>query len=167
LTTEYEIYKNHKYCLKCWEVKKELIKTWEEFDALYQYVRNEVMGYNKKMALSSIMTMRLKGLSTGQVQYRTTNQRADYSYYEVLIAFKSKSLEIKKAIDTTKFKDEMHKFNYILKIVEPSINDVVIRLKEQNKIEDKTNTIDFVLSDSNYIKISKPNKLTEVLKDLW
>lgn len=166
-TIEYEIHANHKYCKDCWEIKKKLIAEYEEFDALYQYVRGTVMGYDLKMALSSAMTLRLKGLTTAQILYKKDNKRADYSYTEVLIAFKLNSGAIHKAIASVAFKDEWHKFNYILKIVEPSINDVVLRLKKLNTIDDKTDTIDFNFSEANYTPKDKPNKLTEVLKDLW
>jgi hypothetical protein len=113
------------------------------WDALYTYVRKNIMGYDDNQALSSTMVLRLKGLLTNKfMENGNIQSTANYSYETILNAFKYSSLDIQRALRTNNFKDESHKFNYILKIVEKNINTVYVRMKNAEKAkEEAKNTI--------------------------
>ena len=122
------------------KMTKEEKKAWDE---LYTYVRKNVMGYDDNQALSSTMVLRLKGLMTNKfMENGNITSTANYSYDTILNTFKYSSLDINRALRTNNFKDEMHKFNYILKIVEKNINTVYMRMKNVEKAkEEAKNTI--------------------------
>ena len=122
------------------KMTKEEKKAWDE---LYTYVRKNVMGYDDNQALSSTMVLRLKGLMTNKfMENGNITSTANYSYDTILNTFKYSSLDINRALRTNNFKDEMHKFNYILKIVEKNINTVYMRMKNAEKAkEEAKNTI--------------------------
>ena len=129
------------------KVKKLSEQELQEWDDLYQYVKRNIMGYDENQALPSNMVLRLKGLLSGKfIENNNTKNRANYSYVTILNAFKSCSNTVQNALRTNKFKDEMHKFNYVLKIVEPNINDVYIRMKnvERAKEEAKNTSVEII-----------------------
>ena len=86
-----------------------------------------IMGYDENQALSKQMTLRLKGLLTNKfIENNNIQDGANYSYETILNTFKFCSPTIQNSLRTNRFKDEMHKFNYVLKIVEQNINNVYI-----------------------------------------
>jgi enamine deaminase RidA (YjgF/YER057c/UK114 family) len=126
------------------------------------------MGYDENQALSSTMVLRLKGLLTNKfIENNNIQNTANYSYETILNAFKYSSLDIKRVLMTNNFKDEMHKFNYILKIVEKNINTVYMRMKnaEKAKEEAKNTAIEVPthIGAEFKPKENKKNKFT----DLW
>lgn len=138
------------------------------WDALYTYVRKNIMGYDDNQALSSTMVLRLKGLLTNKfIENNNIQSTANYSYEIILNAFKYSSLDIQKALRTNNFKDEMHKFNYILKIVEKNINTVYVKMKniEKAKEEAKTTTIEAVTHTGAEFKPKEKKK--DKFTDLW
>lgn len=119
-------------------------KEKQDWESLYYYVK-KIMGYDENQALSSAMVLRLKGLLTNKfIENNKIEASANYSYETILNAFKYSSLDINKALRTNNFKDESHKFNYILKIVEKNINTVYVRMRnaEKAKEEAKNTTIE-------------------------
>ena len=117
----------------------------QDWESLYMYVKNNIMGYDDNQALSSSMVLRLKGLLTNKfMENNNIESTANYSYKTVLNTFKFCSPNIQNALRINRFKDESHKFNYILKIVENNINNVYIRMKnaEKAKEEAKNTTIE-------------------------
>ena len=107
-----------------------------DWDALYQYVRKSVLKYDENMALPKFMTLRLKGMTQGKfIVNDKTEEMANYSYELVLITFKFCNIEIQKALREVRFKDEQHKFNYIMRIVDANINDVYMRLKKKEEVK--------------------------------
>lgn len=138
---------------------------WEN---LYNYVKFNIMGYDDNQALSSAMVLRLKGLSTNKfMENNNIEATANYSYETILNAFKFSLLDVQRALRTNRFKDEMHRFNYILKIVEKNINTVYIKMKnaEKAKEEAKNKTIETpIYTGAEYKpKENKKDKFT----DLW
>ena len=99
------------------------------WESLYYYVKN-LLGYDENQALSSTMVLRLKGLLTNKfIENGNIASTANYSYEVILNTFKFCSVDIQKAFRTNTFKDEMHRFNFALKIVEKNINTVYIKMK--------------------------------------
>jgi hypothetical protein len=143
-------------------------KEKKDWESLYNYVKSKIMGYDENQALSSTMVLRLKGLLTNKfIENNNIQNTANYSYETILNAFKYSSLDIKRVLMTNNFKDEMHKFNYILKIVEKNINTVYMRMKnaEKAKEEAKNTAIEVPthIGAEFKPKENKKNKFT----DLW
>ena len=57
---------------------------------------------------------------------------ANYSYGVVLNAFKYSLPDIQRAMHSVHFKNESHKFNYIMRIVDGNLNTVYMRMKNVN-----------------------------------
>ena len=169
LTSEYESYKIYKYCTSCYVIKEKQIKEYLEFDELYQYVRGTVMGYSKDMALTSQMTMKLKGLSTSQTYYKNNEQiYSNYNFKDILLTYKAKIIEITIANNSINFRNEMHKFNYMLKIVSSSLNDIVIRMQKREQLKEKSKDVEIEdIVPTTFISKNKNTKVQKICEDLW
>lgn len=130
-------------------------KERQDFETLYQYVK-KILGYGEDMALSKFMVLRLKGLSEGKFHAnKKIKSTASYDYNTIYLTFVYCKADIQKALQTKTFQSEQNKFNYIMAIVENNINDVVIRLKNAKKNEQKlknTEVVDYT------IKVDKKSK---------
>lgn len=143
-------------------------KDQEMWDALYEYVRHNVMGYDEKQSLSRNMVLRLKGLLNNKFMANNNiEDTADYSYEVVLNTFKFCSPDIQRGLRNNNFTDENHKFNYVLCIVESNLNTVYMRMKNAEKIrkEIEDNDVSVIVhSEAEY----KPKKKVEnKFADLW
>ena len=148
--------------------KKLTEKEKQDWDNLYQYVRKNIMGYDENQSLSSAMVLRLKGLLTNKfMENNNIKDGANYSYETILNTFKFCYLDIQKALRTNNFKDESHKFNYVLKIVEKSINDVYMKMKnlERAKEEAKNTTVE--VSTHTGAEFKPKEKKTDKFSNLW
>ena len=119
------------------------------------------------------MILRLKGMCDGNfIKNKNIQNQAHYEYTDILMTFKINKYKILNAIKTTTFKDETHKFNFIMKIIENDINNVVDMIKRKEKSEEKSQQVN-VIGDSINIDNKaeykkKTNKTTnKLLKDLW
>lgn len=149
------------------KMSKEESQDWEE---LYYYVKDNIMGYDENQSLSKNMVLRLKGLMTGKfIENKNIKDNSNYSYKTILVTFKYCYSDIQKAFRTKSFQDESHKFNYALVIVENNINNVYMRMKniQKTKEEAENTTIDTV----NHVGADYQRKTKEVnnklLNDLW
>ena len=149
--------------------KKMTEKEKQDWESLYFYVKN-LMGYDENQALSSTMVLRLKGLLTNKfIENNNIESTSNYSYEVILNTFKFCSPTINKALKTNSWANEMHRFNYILKVVEGNINNVYLRMKnvQRAKEEAENTTID----TANHIGADYQRKTKEVnnklLNDLW
>lgn len=141
-----------------------------EFDELYEYIRNRILGYDSNQSLSRNMVLRLKGLSVNKfMENNSIQDTAHYSYKTILNTFKYCSLDIQRALNNINFNDESHKFNTILKIVEKNINTVYLKEKSIKKAEEKIEEVDTAIST--YIgveyKSMEKKKIGDKFKDLW
>lgn len=154
------------------EVKRMTQKEQEDWDALYQYVRTNIMNYDEKQSLSTQAVLRLKGLLTNKfIENKGVKDTANYSYEVILNTFKYCYPDIQKGLKNNNFKDnEMYKINYIIKIVEPKINTVYMRMKNAKKSEEKIETFDMSHTE-NYTAKFKPKESTKIktnkFDDLW
>lgn len=150
--------------------KKMTEKEKQDWESLYMYVKN-IMGYDENQSLSSAMVLRLKGLLTNKfMENGNIASTANYSYETILNAFKYSSLDIQKALRTNKFSDEMHRFNYILKIVERNINTVYMKTKGVRKSEEKIEDVDTTIANYTGVKylVKQDTKNREdKFSDLW
>lgn len=122
------------------ELKRKMSqKDKDDWDALYKYVKNNVLGYDEDQIIPSKMVLRLKGLTQGKAfANNKRDDKAHYSFEVVLNTFKYSMPDIQRALNNVSFSNEMRKFLYIAKIVESNLNDVYIRMKNKKKIEEET-----------------------------
>lgn len=141
----------------------------EDWENLYEYVRHNVLGYDENQSLSKTMVLRLKGLSNNKFMANNNiDDTANYSYKVILNTFKFCMLDIQRGLRTVTFKDEDHKFNYILKIVESNLNTVYMRMKNAAKANEKTEKIDMAAQFYNGAEYKQTEKrVSDRLNDLW
>ena len=140
------------------------------WDNLYQYVRKNIMGYDENQALSNTMSLRLKGLLTNKfIENNNIESTANYSYETILNTFKFCSPTILNALRTNNFNDEMHKFNFVLKIVERNINDVYKRMMSVKKTKEEIKEVDMTIANYSGVeyKSREKEKVKDKFKDLW
>ena len=171
-TQDYTEYNKKKYCPKCFEIKQKQIQEQKEWEELYDYVFFDILGYKKGMKLTRNMILRLKGLKDGQfISSKTAKKQASYSYKIILYTFKAKKLEILRICDKIEFKDENHKINTIMKIIENGINDIVMRMEKKKEIDEKSEKLNISdLSSSNKYQKQNSNtddKIGKMFKNLW
>lgn len=140
-----------------------------DWDKLYEYVRHNVMGYDENQSLSKNMVLRLKGLLNNKFMANNNiPDTSNYSYETILLTFKFCMPDIQRGLRSTSFRDETHKFNYVLKIVESNINTVYMRVKNAEKSKQKTETMSVeVATYSGADYQTKSRKTSEKLNDLW
>lgn len=139
-------------------------RDWED---LYECVK-ELMNYDENQALSKYMVLRLKGLLTSKfIENKNIKDNSNYSYKVILATFKYCSPSIQNAFRTKSFKDEQHKFNYALVIVEKNINNIYMKLKntEKAKEEAKNTTIEAPIYQGAEFKPKEQKK--DRFSDLW
>lgn len=141
----------------------------EEFDELYEYVRSNVLGYDKNQSLSRNMVLRLKGLANNKyIANNNIKDTANYSFKTILLTFKFCMRDIQKGLANNSFRDETHKFNYIMKIVESNLNDVYMRMKNLEKSKQKTKNVDIdIVVHNGAAYQNKTKQASERLNDLW
>lgn len=138
------------------------------WDELYTYVKKNIMGYDDNQALSSTMVLRLKGLLTNKfIENNNIKDTANYSYETILNAFKYSSLDINKALRANDFKDESHKFNYILKIVEKNINTVYVKMKNVEKAKEEAKKMTIEAPTHTGAEYKPKEKKKDKFADLW
>mgnify|MGYP001048863559 CR=1 FL=1 len=115
----------------------------EDWDALYNFVKEKILMYDENQSLSRTMVLRLKGLLSNKfIENSNIEDSANYSYRTILTTFKFCIVDIQKGLRNHSFSDEMHKFNYILKIIENNINTVYLRMQQAEKAKNKTEKMD-------------------------
>lgn len=140
-----------------------------DWDNLYQYVRHNVMGYDNTQSLSRTMVLRLKGLLVNKfIETYSIEDSASYTYQLVLTTFKFCMPDIQRGLRSNSFRDENHKFNYVMKIVESNLNTVYMRIKNSEKSKEKTETTSMDAATHNGADYqSKTSKTSKKLEDLW
>ena len=143
----------------------------EKFDELYQYIKRDIFEYDNTQKLPKYMVLRLIGLKEGKFMANNkVKSIANYEYSHILYTFKINKMKIKQIVKSQDFKNEQHKFNTIMIIVEKEINDVVNRLKQVSKSEEKIEQMELgniTHEGAEYKNKSKDKKLNNELKELW
>lgn len=146
------------------KMSKEESQDWEE---LYMYVKN-LMGYDENQSLSKHMVLRLKGLLTGKfIENKNIKDNSNYSYKTILNTFKFCSLDIKNAFRSKSFKDESHKFNYALVIVEKNINDIYMKMKNAEKAKEEAQNTQVEIPIHTGAEFKPREKKKDKFTDLW
>lgn len=141
-----------------------------DWESLYYYVKNDILGYDENQSLPSNMVLRLKGLLTNKfMENNNIKSTANYSYQTILNTFKFCSPEIHKALKTKSWTSEQHKFNYILKIVENNINNVYLRMLNIKNAKEKAKNATVDTANHTGAEYQKKTKevTNKLLNDLW
>ena len=147
--------------------KKMTEKEKQDWEALYFYVKN-LLGYDENQSLSSTMVLRLKGLLTNKfMENNNIESTANYSYEVILNTFRYCSPDIQRALRTNNFKDESHKFNYILKIVEKNINTVYMKMKNAEKAKEEAKNTTVEMPTHMGAKFKPKEKTSDKFSNLW
>ena len=142
-------------------------KEKQDWESLYYYVKN-IMGYDENQALSSTMVLRLKGLLTNKfIENNNITSTANYSYETILNTFKFCSQDIQRALRTCVFKDETHRFNYVLKIVEKNINTVYVRMRNAQKAKEEAKNTTIEAPTHTGAEFKPREKKKDKFTDLW
>ena len=146
-------------------------KEKKDWDELYQYIKIEIFEYDKSQKLPSYMVLRLKGLKEGKfMANKKIISMANYEYNHILYTFKINKMKIKQIVRSQDFKNEQHKFNTIMIIIEKEINDVVNRLKQVVKSEEKVKSMEFknmTHEGAEYKNKNNNKKINNELEELW
>ena len=145
------------------------IQDKEDWNALYEYVKTNILCYDENQSLSRTMVLRLKGLLSNKfIENNNISNTANYSYKTVLNTFKFCMPDIKRGLRSNAFRDENHKFNYVLKIVESNLNTVYMRMINVEKSKHKSQTISMETATHTGAKYQhKTEQTSERLNDLW
>lgn len=147
--------------------KKMTAQDKADWESLYFYVKN-LLNYDENQSLSREMVLRLKGLSSNKfMENNNIESTANYSYSTVLNTFKFCSPDIRKALRINNFKNEQHKFNYILKIVEKNINNVYIRMKNVQKAKEEAKNTSVEIITHVGAEYKPKEKKKDKFSDLW
>lgn len=143
-------------------------KEKQDWDDLYQYVKNNIMKYDGNQSLSNAMVLRLKGLLTNKfMESKFVEDTANYSYETILMTFKFCSQDIQRVLRTCNFKDEMHKFNTVLKIVEKNINTVYVRMKNVEKAKEEAKNVAIEIPVHDVAEFKPREKKKDKFSELW
>lgn len=141
------------------------MQAWNE---LFEYVKTEVLGYEKDMTIPRPFILRLEGLSKGNFKAnKHIEPMAKYSYQDILTAFKVAKVLLGGKND---FDDDEHRFNYVCVIVEKKINDVVKARLQKLTTQEKVKDIDLSVQTNEKAKYkakSKDMENNQVLDSLW
>lgn len=170
---EYKRYLHKEPCHKKYILN---MKEKQELDKLCQYIKQEILKYEKHIAIPKYLVQRLQGVRSGQFAtakgVQVFNSDNGYPYSIILMTFKVKKMDIINAISQNyKFKSEKHKIDYMISIITNSINDVYFRIKEREESDKRVEKISINTEHDKYefrnqTKINE-NKVANKLKDLF
>lgn len=134
-----------------------------KFDEIYDYLRYDILGYERSedviQSLPKHAVMRLKGLTCGK--YMENSYIADKAKYKldvVLNTFKFCKPEIMRALRSVSFTDEKHKINCVCRIVEDNLNTVYLRMKRNENVKKKTESMDMEIACNTDLSYANTNK---------
>lgn len=138
------------------------------WDALYMYVKNDILELDPKLNLNRYTVMRLRGMAQGRF-IGEDREKCDltYGYKVVLATFHKMAPLIKLGLCTRQFNDLQHKVNWMLSMVEPHLNEVY-ETEEENKkrIEDLKEQSNGIIEDiERYQKLNKYINSTTEFKE--
>lgn len=138
---------------------------------LCEYVKKEILEYDDNMKFPTYLALKLQGIKRGEHIANNSHERmANYDDLTILCTFKLCKNKILKYLreNETKIKDEKHKINIILKIIEPEINDVYLRLIKAEKIKSNVENNNFDSQFNQAAEYTKKSKnVSEKLKELF
>lgn len=138
-------------------------KSNEKWIELCEYVKKEILGYDDNMKFPQYLALKLQGIKRGEhIANNHHKENANYDDDTILYTFKICRNKIVDYLhrNEKKIKDEKHKINLIMKIIEPEINDVYLRLKRVKKSKAKAESMDYANQSNNSAGYTKKTKET-------
>lgn len=138
---------------------------------LCEYVKKEILEYDDNMKFPQYLALKLQGIKRGEhIANNNHEAKANYDDYTILCTFKLCKKKIVTYLhdNEKKIKDEKHKINLIIKMIEPEINDVYLRLQRIEKAKIKAENVDCENQNSNgadYVK--KTKETSDKMKKLF
>ena len=108
----------------------------KQWDELCEYVKKEILEYDDNMKFPQYLALKLQGIKRGNhIANNNHTSNANYDDYTILCTFKLCRQKIISYLhdNEMKIKDENHKINLIMKMIEPEINDVYLRIQKAEK----------------------------------
>lgn len=143
-------------------------KNWIE---LCEYVKKEILEYDENMKFPQYLALKLQGIKKGEhIANNHHKAKANYDDLTILCTFKAYKDRIVSYLhnNESKIKDEKHKINIIMKIIEPEINDVYLRLQRIEKSKSKIANIEYKNQSNKNAGYTKRTKETsEKMKKLF
>lgn len=141
----------------------------KKFLELCEYVKTEILELPDDCKFPKHLALRLKGLRNGKFMANNkVNPMAEYSFEVILLTFKINKYEMLKYLRKKNyFKDEEHRINYMMSIVEIKINDTFLRVKQKEKDKIKIENKDFYEHDIAEYKPKTKEIKNSRLNDLW
>lgn len=140
------------------KMTREEIKEWNE---LCNYIKLEILRYDNTMKFPRHMALRLKGLKDGKfIANKNIENQGSYTFNEILLVFKANKIHLDNCVKEEKFKDENHKINYIMTIVENKINTIVLRYR--NILREKEMAENIELNNINEDKANYSKKTKKI-----
>lgn len=117
------------------------------WDALYMYVKNDILELDPKLHLNRYTVLRLRGMAQGYFVGQKRDQcDLTYGYRVVLAAFSKMAPLIKYGFQTKTFNNLQHKVNWMMSVVEPHLNEVFLDEESERKrieeLQNQTNDLD-------------------------
>lgn len=149
------------------------VKTREdqEWIELCEYVKKEILEYDDNMMFPKYLALKLQGIKKGQhIANNNIQAQAHYDDRTLLYTFKLCKKKIVTYLhkNEKKIQDEQHKINLIIKMIEPEINDVYLRLQEAEKVKARVENGSFdnqSNTGADYIK--KTKEVNDKMKKLF
>lgn len=145
----------------------------EDWITLCEYIKKEILNYDDNMRFPKVLALRLRGLQYGQyIANNNIEREAKYDAYTLLCTFKLCRNRIVNYFLTNeaKIKDEKHKINIMMKIIESEVNDVYIRMQQAKQMQEQkeriSSTIPIDTPVASYTRKTK-DVTNEKLKNLF
>lgn len=153
------------------EDKEKNIKDTEQWVELCEYVKKDILEYDDNMKFPQYLALKLQGIKRGNhIANNNHAINANYDNYTILCTFKLCKKKIVSYLhnNETKIKDENHKINLIMKIVEPEINDVYLRIQRAEKTKSSVENKSFEnQSNENAGYTRKTKDINDKMKKLF
>lgn len=150
------------------KTKDEERKQWIE---LCEYVKKEILEYDDNMKFPQYLALKLQGIKRGEhIANNNHTANAHYDDYTILCTFKLCKKKIVSYLreNDKKIQDERHKINLIMKILEPEINDVYLRIQRAEKTKSSVESKSFDNQSNNGADyVSKTKEVSDKMKKLF
>ena len=149
-------------------IKKKDNEQWIE---LCEYVKKEILEYDDNMKFPQYLALKLQGIKRGEhIANNNHEAKANYDDYTILCTFKLCKRKIVTYLheNEKKIKDEKHKINLIMKMIEPEINDVYLRLQRAEKAKTKVENVEYEnQSNDGASYVKKTKETSDKMKRLF
>lgn len=117
-----------------------------------------------------ILFKRIEGLRHGVYIPKGQKTGICYPYPIIKYTFMAMAGAIKQALRTVEFKDDYHRINYILVIIEKNVNDIYMSVEKNKKAKQKTEEKVIHIDEdvpNRYINLGQPETKELFDEDIW